>query len=470
MNYIRKIITGIAALSLVAATAVSCDSKEKEVKDSSSEIEVVPTEPPTESPEDKAKNRTIVWLSDFSLDSQDGSESPAAVKLFRDLYGGEIEYVYTPEAEKYTALESRHNCGEPVDMFPYDEKFLPQGVLSGRFDPLDPYFDILGMEDGLWDDMSVIIDKMQYGDGHYVLPYDVSEPQLIMYSRKLFKEEKLDDPYELYQKGEWDWDAMLEMMSTFISKPDVETKRYGIAGDFGKALLVSSGSTVVNFENGKFTNNINDKNIAAAENLIKKLVDEKLYNNKRYDYYPNDNSVLFYAMGDWALGMTNAENPQGDIMVVPFPKNPDAEEHYISCEYDARLLTRWAPNPEAVAAYIKCERMAAVEEKYKELEKAVLSVKEKDAYDKWKPFIKTEQYDAVQSYLEYVKTNPYFDFSYGMSEKMYGSGDFTYESRGVVNNIAESFLRGENAAEKWDKIRDDMTVKIDEEIKRFNEQ
>ena len=24
--------------------------------------------------------------------------------------------------------------------------------------------------------------------------------------------------------------------------------------------------------------------------------------------------------------------------------------------------------------------------------------------------------------------------------------------------------------EKWDKIRDDMTVKIDEEIKRFNEQ
>ena len=110
------------------------------------------------------------------------------------------------------------------------------------------------------------------------------------------------------------------------------------------------------------------------------------------------------------------------------------------------------------------------EEKYKELEKAALSVKEKDAYDKWKPFIKTEQYDAVQSYLEYVKTNPYFDFSYGMGEKMYGSGDFTYESRGVVNNIAESFLRGENATEKWDKIRDDMTVKIDEEIKRFNEQ
>jgi multiple sugar transport system substrate-binding protein len=57
-----------------------------------------------------------------------------------------------------------------------------------------------------------------------------------------------------------------------------------------------------------------------------------------------------------------------------------------------------------------------------------------------------------------------------MGEKMYGDGDFTYESRGVINNITESFLRGENAAEKWEKIRDDMSGKIDEEIKRFNKQ
>lgn len=470
MNYIRKIITGIAALSIMATMTASCDTKEKESAESKPETEITPTEAPTEPPEDKTKNRTIVWLADYSLDSQEGGESPAAVKLFRDLYGGEIEFVYTPENEKYETLEYRHNCGEPVDMFPYDEKFLPQGVLSGRFDPLDPYFDILGMEDGLWDDMNGIIDKLQYGDGHYVLPYDVSDPQLIMYSRKLFEAEKLDDPYELYQKGEWDWDTMVEMMSTFVSKPDTDKKRFGIAGDFGKALLASSGSTVVNFENGKFTNNIKDKNIAAAEKLMKRLMDEKLYKAGRYDYYPNDNSVLFYAMGDWALGMSNAKNFKKDIMVVPFPKNPDAAEHYIRCDYDARLLTRWAPNPEAVAAYIRCERMVAAEAKYKELEKAALSVEEKDAYDKWKPFVRTEQYDAIQSYIEDIKANPYFDFSYGMGEKMYGNGDFTYETRGVMNNIAESFLRGENAGGKWEKIRDEMSGKIDEEIKKFNEQ
>lgn len=470
MNNIRRIITGIAALSLITSATFSCDTKEKEISESSSETEIIPTEPPTESPMEKAKNCTITWLADYSLDSQDGSESPAAVKLFRDLYGGEIKFVYTSERDKYETLVYFQNCGEPVDMFPYDEEIVPLGVTREMFDPLDSYYDILGMDEGLWDDMKVIVDKLQYDGVHYVLPYNVSDPQLIMYSRKLFEKEKLDDPYELYQKGEWDWDAMVEMMSAFVSNPDAKSKRYGIAGDFGKALLTSSGSTVVNYENGKFSNNIKDKNIASAEKLMKKIVDEKLYNTGWYEYYPNDNSTLFYAMGDWALGMTNAKNAKKDIMVVPFPKNPDAEEHYISCDYDARMLVRWAENPEAVAAYIRCERLVALEEKYKELEKAALSVEEKDAYDKWKPFVRTEQYDAIQSYLDYAKANPYFDFAYGMGEKMYGDGDFTYESRGVMNNITESFLRGENAAEKWDKIRDDMSGKIDEEIKQFNKQ
>ena len=470
MNNIRRIITGIAALSLITSAIFSCDTKEKEISESSSETEIIPTEPPTESPMEKAKNRTITWLADFSLDSQDGSESPAAVKLFRDLYGGEIKFVYTSERDKYETLVYFQNCGEPVDMFPYDEEIVPLGVTREMFDPLDSYYDILGMDEGLWDDMKVVVDKLQYDGVHYVLPYNVSDPQLIMYSRKLFEKEKLDDPYELYQKGEWDWDAMVEMMSAFVSNPDAKSKRYGIAGDFGKALLTSSGSTVVNYENGKFSNNIKDKNIASAEKLMKKIVDEKLYNTGWYEYYPNDNSTLFYAMGDWALGMTNAKNAKKDIMVVPFPKNPDADEHYISCDYDARMLVRWAENPEAVAAYIRCERLVALEEKYKELEKAALSVEEKDAYDKWKPFVRTEQYDAIQSYLDHAKANPYFDFAYGMGEKMYGDGDFTYESRGVMNNITESFLRGENAAEKWEKIRDDMSGKIDEEIKQFNKQ
>lgn len=471
MNYIKKISAGIMALSLSLSAAVSCDDK-KENKESEvvSEEQIIPTEPPTESPEDKAKNRTITWFADFSLDTQDGGASPAALSLFRDFYGGDINYVQVNAEEKYSMLDYYIACGESVDMFPYDETTFPYGVKNNLFDPLDPYFDVMGVNEGLWSDMENAIDMFEYNGEHYVMPYDVSSPDFIMYSRKLVKKEKLDDPYELYLEGKWDWDIMLDMMSKFVSNPEAETRRYGISGDFGRAMLTSSGSAVVKYENGKFVNNIKDKGIAEAEKLMKKISDENLYNPNWYEFYPNDNSTLFYAMGDWALGMTNAKNAKKDIMVVPFPKNPNAENYSINCDYNAKMLVKNSQNPEAVAAYLKCERVAAAEEKYRQLEKESLSVKEKDAYGKWIPYVTVEQYDAVQSYLNEAKKNPLFDFGYGMGEKMYGGGDFTYESRGVMNNLTESFLNGEGAVENWDKMCKDMTKKIDKEIEKYNEQ
>ena len=468
MKDIKFILAGIAALTLTLSAA-SCDDNNEKTESSEPVVQQeISTEPVTESPEERAKNKTITWAADFSLVSPDGQESSAALSLFRDYYDGEINYVHINDEDKYATLEYLLNCGDPIDMFPYDEMTVPKGVTMELFDPLDPYFDVLGVDEGLWEDMMGAADALQYDGAHYVMPYDVSAPQLIMYSRKLVKKEKLDDPYELYLKGEWDWNAMMNMMSAFVSNPEAEGKRYGIAGEFGKAMLTSSGSTVVKYENGKFTNNIKDKALAKAEKLMKKISDENLYNRNWYEYYPNDNQTLFYAMGDWALGMTNAKNAKKDIMIVPFPKNPDAEEHYISCDYNARMLVKWSANPEAVAAYIKCERIAAMEEAYKELEKSALSVKEKDAYDKWKPFVTEEQFDAVQSYLDDARKAPVFDFGYGMGNEMYGGGDFTYETRGVMNNLTESFLYGENAVEDWDKMRDDMTKKVERAVKSFS--
>ncbi|MBR6581284.1 MAG: carbohydrate ABC transporter substrate-binding protein [Ruminococcus sp.] len=471
MKYTKNILAGIAALIFVTSTTVSCDDK-KENKESEivSEEQVIPTEPPTESPEDKAKNRTITWFSDFSLDTQDGGASPAALSLFRDFYGGDINFIQMSAEEKYSMLDYYLACGESVDMFPYDETAFPSGVKSNLFDPLDPYFDVMGVDDGLWDDMENAIDMFEYNGEHYVMPYDVASPDLIMYSRKLVEKEKLEDPYKLYLEGKWDWNVMLDMMSKFVSNPEAETRRYGISGDFGRAMLTSSGSTVVKYENDAFTNNIKDKGIAEAEKLMKKISDQNLYNPNWYEFYPNDNSTLFYAMGDWALGMTNAKNAKKDIMVVPFPKNPEAENYSINCDYKAKMLVKNSQNPEAVAAYLKCERVVAAEEKYRKLEKESLSVKEKDAYGKWIPYVTEEQYDAVQNYLDEAKKNPLFDFGYGMGENMYGGGDFTYTSRGVMNNLTESFLNGENAVENWDKMCKDMTKKVDKEIEKYNGQ
>lgn len=48
-----------------------------------------------------------------------------------------------------------------------------------------------------------------------------------VYNRKTMQEAGLDDPAELYEKGEWTWDAFQSMLESFV---DTDNQRYGIDG------------------------------------------------------------------------------------------------------------------------------------------------------------------------------------------------------------------------------------------------
>ena len=353
--------------------------------------------------------------------------------------------------------------GEEVDMFPYDETVFPNGVIKNWFQPLDDYFDIMGVNEGLWDDMTGIIDEFQYDGQHYVMPYDISDPVVVTYSRKLIEQEKLDDPYELYKKGEWNWDTMMTLMRKFVDNHTGITK-YGINGDFGQALLATSGSTVVNYSNGEFSNNINDKELEKAGKFMQDIAKMNLADNRYIGHFPMDNSTLFFVMGSWALGESNALNPESDLMIVPFPTSPDVGENYISCDFNARMLVKNSTKGNAVATYIKCERIASTQEEYKSAEKEQALVKIKTATGKDKYFVTEEQYDALQSYLDTGK--PVFDFAYGMGEKMNSGGDYTYQTRGVMNNMTTAIIDG--TVESWDKFRKEWSKVIDSTVKEFN--
>ncbi|MDE7226091.1 MAG: hypothetical protein K2N49_04445, partial [Ruminococcus sp.] len=106
------------------------------------------------------------------------------------------------------------------------------------------------------------------------------------------------------------------------------------------------------------------------------------------------------------------------------------------------------------------------QEDYKELaKKKALSVKKSDS---GRPFVTEEQYDAIQSYIESENISPVFDFGYGMGESMYGDGNYTYDTRGVMNNLSEAILNGN--ADSWKSLRERWTKTIDEAVKKFNKE
>ncbi|HBB19714.1 MAG TPA: hypothetical protein DCZ62_04655 [Ruminococcus sp.] len=475
MNNLKKMLAGLAAVSMFMA-AVSCSDSASSSSSENNEHYKSEDEFAVSADEEELKGDTaadisgqeIVWLADYDLNPQNNNDRSVALSLFEDVYGAKIKFVSADSNEKFSTLANMILSGDEVDMFPYEWDAVPNGVVKDQYEPLDPYFDLMEVDSDLWSDMEDVIDMFEYNGQHYVVPYAISDPLLITYSRKLMEAEGLDDPYELYENGEWNWDSFMSMMNSFVSGAAEGQTRYGINGWFGQAIIQSTGHTIVNYEDGVFTNNIDDPEIEKAELLMQDIASKHLYYPDWIGYFPDDQSTLFFAMADWALGASNAKNPDADLMVVPFPKAPDADENYLCANFAAKMLVKGSKKGEAVATYIKCERLAATDEEYRDVAKQKALVVEKTAAGVVKSYVTEEQYDAIQSYLDPSNTTPMFDFGYGMGERMYGDGEYTYETRGVMNNLTTALLEGNEAVDSWAALRDSWTGVIDTEIAKFN--
>ncbi len=425
---------------------------------------------------EEVKGSTIYWLSYYDVNPINNQDRSVALSLFEEKYGGKVEYISCTSENKFDVLASRILSGDPVDMFPYEWEALPNGVVKNQYQPLDDYIDF---EDDIWDGMEDILDMYEYKGSHYVVPYNIATPLVITYSRSMCEENGLPDPYELYEEGKWDWDVFMDMMTTFVSNARDDETRYGINGWFGQAMIQSTGETVINYDGEKFSNNIKSPQIESAENVMEEIMKRKLYDPEWNGYLKSDGSTLFFAMSDWALSDSNIQNDSdpdineegfvesNDIMVVPFPKSPDADKYYLNCNFGAKMLVKNSENGAAVGAYIRCERLASIIDEYVADSRQKALIPERNAGGVLKKYVTEEQYDALCEYSDPANITPVFDFGYGMGSRMLDDGEYTYDTRGIMNNITTALLNGDK--DSWAVVRDEWSSVIDEIIKEYNE-
>ena len=469
----KKIIAGIMSVSMMFSLGACSGSSDGGSTDGDTtttagrtkeEDEVTVADLGEKYPNDvDISGQEIVWMADYDINPSNNDDRSVALTLFEDTYGGKVKWIQTTSATKFDDLANKIMSDEQVDMFPYEWSCLPNGVYKDQYEPLDDY---INLDDDLWSDVKYMAESLVYNGKHYVIPYAISDPVCIQYSRELMQEEGLDDPYELYQKGEWTWDTFMDMMEKFVNNADDGEERFGINGWFGQAVVQSTGKTIVTYDGSKFTNNITDPQIEKAELLLQQIAQENLYDPSWKSYFPEDGLTLFYAMGGtWSLGESNGKNPDGDIMIVPFPKDPDADKYYACANYAAKMLVKNSQKGDAVATYIKCERIAQVEDQYKETAKQKALIQTQDAKGNVIKYITEEQYDAFQKYVE-QDISPVFDYGFGMGSRMYGDGEYTYETRGVMNNLMEALLNGE--VNTWAELREAWSSVVDTEIETYN--
>lgn len=396
------------------------------------------------------QGKTLKYMGFYDINpTNDEPERSVMLTIFEDVYGAKVEYIATTSATQFDDLATAIIGGTSPDIFIHSDRTFPYDISKNQFQPIDSLIDWTAP---MWAEKKEQADKFMWNGEHYIAPfgYKFEDYQVLMYSKTRVEDEGLDDPYELYRAGEWDWDNFVRLQKEYQSAGN---DRYGICGYWANAFVYTAGDPIVDYDGSKFTNNIYSANIERAQGVLEELFANNLVKVGWYlgDVFDNGGETLFYGMGPWAIDHVADAYPEEEIGVIPLPRNPEMNDYYVSKKLYAYMWVKGSDNADCVKAWFDSCRLAFYDPQYADVTK--------EKYLKNHPTWTSEIYDTILE-LDNDEKFPYaFDYGSGISEAMTGDD-------GYIRTLYECISNG--TYERWSQARDEFANMIDAEIAAYN--
>ncbi len=293
------------------------------------------------------------------------TETPELSEMLADRFGGYIETSMTSSGTAYfEKLNMLIAAGDSPDLVRYDWDAYPWGVSKKMYTALDEWLD---MDSPLWADEKDVIEQFSFLGKHYYFPQDIMPNYALVYNRLLLEDAGLSDPMDLYEAGEWDWNAFEEMMTSWIAQGE---EYIGLTGNKWAALMFihTTGTKVMDLTGNEVINNMKDANVQRTMDWILDMRKQGLIGDGWIS--PGeafiDGKLLFLAMG-WEWAYTSAQEGMFrnsldyDMAFVPYPKDPQADKYYLSSDTVGYMVPAGAKNVQGAVDYILCSRIYATD-------------------------------------------------------------------------------------------------------------
>ena len=467
----KRILSGLTALAIVGGLAAcTSDSGSGEAETTTTTQKTVAINTETLSAEDagtidevasslegELENKTIKWFSFYDPfhATTSGNTKALSLELFESRYGGEIEYVETTWANRFNDLSTKIIGGDGVDFIAgSDLDSFPRGVPAGQYQAFDEYID---WSNPLWAEQKKLNDMFELNGKHYNICLNATVGQVVYYNRNTIETLGYDDPADLLEAGNWNWDTFKGMLLDFC---DEEAGQYGLDGWFNEQpLMLTCGVPSVEMKNGRLVHNLYDANLERVMNFMQGLntsglvLDKSLFGWSEHPEFVGEGRELFYIGGMYIVESapeiwTETFGKQEDVMFVPMPKDPQADKYYLPAGLEAYLLCKGAQNPEGVMRFMECIMAANSDERTQE----IALEKRRNDYG-W-----TEEMIGMQAKIaDMSRENPVYDLHAGVQLDLY--------------NILDSGQTGIRAAfegNDWATVRESITDAVELYVDEFN--
>ena len=462
MKNTKKVLSGVLAMAMVASLAACSDDNNNDAvvtTTTAATVEVntagfseeemaIITSILDELPDTELENKTVKWLGNYHHYPDGlGASKSIALELFEQKYDGVIEEYYIEDFQQLSQKLSDYLMSdEGIDFFVFDESNLPAGISSGKFVPVDDYVD---WTLPAWQYVKQGMEMFEFGGKHFMFVTGLESRVQCWYNKKTIEDNGYDDPWELWEAGNWNWDTFKEMLIDF-SDPDNDM--IGLDNWFySAALYMSCGVTGVSSKDGHLVNNLKDPTLAKAMDFGYELyqngciIDWNKYEWTTQLQKMGDGSELFDITGYWQFTMApelwEARIDPEYLDVVPVP-SPAGSETFAQATPTGFQLCKGTRNPEGVALYSLCNIAAAMD---KDAE-AISDRQARDDYG-WTQ----DTIDHLKVVHENARLHPVYEIASGVSSQV----------AGYVTADSNQGVRAPFAGYPWSEQLDTIFIPVD---------
>ena len=377
--------TPAASGATSSSTASTTGETQKQMSENEGVQSAVGNVSAAENYKDIKVDTKIKWMAWWDI-----QEASPAVEVFKKLYGTPANKPKGSEsvddanvfvnirvsyAERYTSLAKQIQSDDSPDCFPFEICNYPYSVYQNLFQSLDGIIDFTTDD---WADYKEAIDKFNWGGKNYCPIMSLTPTSYLWYRKSVVEEAGLDDPWELYEKGEWTWSTFMDMARKFS---DPENGKYVLDGyNPENNFVCTTGTPLVSLEGGKLVSHMNDANIEKCLDMLRSF--DNTQEQLRYprdtenSWTPSynewaDGNTLFFEDGSWRYEETwrkfKKKNKWEDdeINFVPFPQMDGADTYYQEMKQDAYMFVSGSKNADGYKAWIYANLLSSKDEDVK---------------------------------------------------------------------------------------------------------
>ena len=402
--------------------------------------------------------KTILYLGENDLNpTKANPEISTEMKLFQQ-HGGAIEWHRCTNEGRFDALAKAITANKDVpDIFNYEWLSFPAQVVNNMFQPID---EIVDFESPMWKSSKTTADQFVLNNKHYVAPLGYDPSAVITYDKKLVEELGMEDPFELYKKGEWNWTNFKSIMEEYVAGGTAEDERYGINGFFRPHITQQTGKTLVSFDpaTSTFSSNLTDPDIDAAQQFLYDLKKENLMLDGWIGSASEcfQKNCFFYGMGAWAVKPGDGD----EWGIVPMPQYDKNPQKITTSDMKAFMWVDGSTKKDAVKCWFECYKSARTDPQYEQTNK--------DKFFENNSNWTEDMYSVFQD----ITSDDYFmifDYAYGVSFKLGDRMQFDGNQCLTDALYNSSSSEDEDGLQMtWTQVRETYSSTVDSEITTLN--